>query len=197
MSYNIKSDVNFTSQVVVQNKNTGTQITTPDSVVHSTNTSGNVTIPVPYRDDVDNIIRNIPLSQYGELYSSPDLVISSNLFVLTFGRAVPLFMSGLLYSLPAQSINLSTIKANPASTTFYVYAELVLGVAKYTISTVERPETFVNMYVGKVITNTTSINTINITKVSRFDIYRSSTTQQGSAFPVSTGKATQTGTITW
>lgn len=197
MSYKIKSDANFASQVVVQNKNTGTQITTPDSVIHSTSVSGDITIPVPNKDEVNAILGGLPLSQFGELYSNPDLTITGSGYVVTFGREIPLFMNGLLYTLPAQTINLTTIKANPASTTFYVYVELVLGTPKYTISVTELPETFVNMYIGKVLTNSTTINTISITKVSRFDIYRASTIPQGTAFPVSTGRPSQTGTITW
>lgn len=118
-------------------------------------------------------------------------------FILYFTEVTPLFMGGQYFEIPITTIDLSTIKSNPANTTFYAYVRLKYGTPSYVISTIELPETTDNMFIGTVQTDSTKISALNITKVSKFSNYRSSETQIGSAFPVSTGNPAQPGNITW
>lgn len=118
-------------------------------------------------------------------------------FYLYFTEVTPLFLGGQYFDVPITAIDLSTVQANPGNTTFYVYIKLVLGTPSYVVSTTTLPETDIQMFIGTIITDGTKVATLNIKKVSRLDTYRPSATQIGSAFPVSTGNPTQTGTITW
>ncbi|UYE98569.1 putative structural protein [Xanthomonas phage XbC2] len=118
-------------------------------------------------------------------------------FYLYFTEVTPLFLSGQYFDVPITAIDLSTVQANPGNTTFYVYIKLALGTPSYVVSTTTLPETDTQMFLGTIVTDGTKVATLNIKKVSRLDTYRPSTTQIGSAFPVSTGNPTQTGTITW
>lgn len=118
-------------------------------------------------------------------------------FYLYFTEVTPLFMSGQYFDVPITAIDLSTVQANPGNTTFYVYIKLALGTPSYVVSTTTLPETDTQMFIGTIVTDGTKVATLNIKKVSRLDTYRPSTTQIGSAFPVSTGNPTQSGTINW
>lgn len=197
MSYKLRSDVNFTKNVIVQNKNIGLEINLPDGTVNKPDANGNVNVNYATTDVINSALSAFPLIQYGNLYENTDLGITGSGFTLQFTKTVPLFMGGLLYNLAPININLSTIKASPANTTFFVYVRLVVGIPQYMVSVTEVPETNVNMFIGKVSTNATAISSIGISTTSRFDMYRPSTVQQGSAFPVSTGHPTDTGTINW
>ena len=190
MAFTIKSDVDVGKNIVVQGKNSGVSITTTDGTVYNTNSAGAVTVPVVTEDGVNDTIREFPLSQYGDPYDTV-LNITSTGLNLNFNKVIPLFMGGLYVQAPTQSIILS------ANTTYNVFVSLSMGVPSYHINTAEEPETSVNMFIGTVVTNGSSVTANNITQVSRFSNYRASTTQRGGSFPVSTGHPTQTGTINW
>lgn len=190
MSYKIKADVNTAKNVVVQNKNTGVSITTNDGTVYNTNSAGAINVPVATEDYINSTIRDFPLSQYGSPYDTALNITSSGLN-LVFNKVIPLFMGGLNISVPTQTISLG------ANRTYNVYVGLSMGVPSYHVNTSEEPETNVNMFIGKVITNASAVTSNTIATVSRFGNYRASTTNIGGAFPVSTGYPTQTGTINW
>lgn len=115
-------------------------------------------------------------------------------WILYFAEPIPIILGGREYTIPITSIDLRDIKANPASSTFYVYIEVVdASTAKYTISTTELTATTSRMFIGTVATNTSQINTINITKRSGINKYQISATKAGSSIPVSTGLPQQTG----
>lgn len=190
MAFTIKSDVNAGKNIVVQGKNSGVSITTNDGTVYNTNSAGAVTVPVANEDFVNDTIRDFPLSQYGDPYDTVLNITSSGLN-LNFNKVIPLFMGGLYVLTPTQSITLA------ANRTYNVYVGLSLGIPSYHVNTAEEPETNVNMFIGKVVTNASSVTSNGIAQVSRFSNYRASTTQRGGAFPVSTGHPTQTGTINW
>lgn len=118
-------------------------------------------------------------------------------FILYFTEVTPLFMGGQYFEIPITTIDLSTIKSNPANTLYYAYVRLKYGTPSYVISLVELPETTDNIFIGTLQTDATKISSLNINKVSKFDNYRSSETQIGSAFPVSTGNPVQPGSIAW
>lgn len=195
MTFKIKADVNAAKNIVVQKKNTGVSVTTRDGTVYNTNSAGEVTVPVADSDYTSDIIRDFPLSQYGDPYN-PALNITSAGFILQFNKIVPLFIGGTYIMVPAQLLDLNA-KGTAQSKTINIYVQLELGVPSYHFNTAEEAETNVNMFIGKVTTNATSITAININPISRFGVYRASTTNVGGAFPVSTGHPTQTGTINW
>lgn len=118
-------------------------------------------------------------------------------FYLYFTERTPLFMSGQYFELPITTIDLSTIKTNPGNTLYYVYAKLQYGTPGYVVSETELVENETTMFIGTVQTDGTKVSSLNITKVSKFDNYRSSTTKIGGAFPVSTGNPLDSGTINW
>lgn len=117
-------------------------------------------------------------------------------FNVYFTREVPVFLGGMFDRLPVQSIDLSTIKTNPANSSFYLYIQMNRNTRKaaYVISTTLLDETLTNVYVGDIITGSTSITSIDTEKVTRFLTYRPSTTKRGSAIPASTGVPSSSGT---
>lgn len=190
MAYKIVADVNSASNIVVQGKNTGVSITQSDGTVYNTNSAGAINVPLATEDFTNKIISNFPLSQYGNPYS-PALNITVSGLNLVFNSPVPLFIGGLYLQVPAQTLTLT------ANATYNIYVRTSQGVPSYKFSTTEQPETSVNMFIGKAVTNATTITSNTVALVSRFSNYRASTTQQGSAFPVSTGHPAQTGSIGW
>lgn len=108
-------------------------------------------------------------------------------WIVYFTDTPPLILNGVSYTLPASTIDLTTIKASPANTTFYVYAQVVGGVAKYVISTTKVAESLTNMFIGTVVTGASSIATVAITKATRLDLVRPALAKTGSALSVSSG----------
>lgn len=117
-------------------------------------------------------------------------------FLVYFTQTIPIFLGGLYYELPAQTIDLTLVKANPANTTFYLYAQMNRStqVGSYVISQVELDESLTTAYIGTIITDSTGISSIVTEKVTRFLTYRPSTTKRGSAIPTSTGVPSGSGT---
>lgn len=118
-------------------------------------------------------------------------------FYLYFTEITPLFMSGKYFDVPISSISLDQVTPNPANKTFYVYIQLSVGSPKYVASLTSLQESNTNMFIGTITTDGTKVSSLNINKVSRFDLYRPSLTQIGAAFPVSSGNPTQQGSIGW
>lgn len=132
--------------------------------------------------------------------STPTVVLAQDViqgFYLYFTEVTPVLMNGKYYEMPITTIDLSTVQANPGNSTFYVYVDSSTGTPEYKVSVTEIAESLTNMYIGYIQTDGTKVSDLNINKVSRIGIYRPSETQIGSAFPVSTGLPTQTGTISW
>jgi hypothetical protein len=118
-------------------------------------------------------------------------------FYIYLTERTPVFLNGVYYELPITVLNLNDVKANPGNSTFYIYVQELNGTISYHVSETELGETSTNMYIGTATTDGTNVTTLNINKVSRFDIFRPSETQIGSAFPVSTGYPQQPGSISW
>ncbi|WNA15868.1 structural protein [Xanthomonas phage XaC1] len=118
-------------------------------------------------------------------------------FQVYFTEEVPVLVSGSFYKLPISTIDLLTIKANPANTTFYGYVQIVNGVCKYTISTTVLPEDLNTIFFCTIVTDASRISSISAEKVTRFMNYRLSTTNKGSAIPVSTGAPTDSNVTRW
>lgn len=118
-------------------------------------------------------------------------------FILYFTEATPVMITGKSFTMPITSIDLSTIKSNPANRTFRVYIVMVQGLPTYKVTTDVMPESETVMWIGEVKTNSTKISEININKRSRLDIYGMSYDPIGSSFPISYGLPSSPGTINW
>lgn len=136
--------------------------------------------------------------------STPINVVSQDVaqgFIVYFTEETPVMLSGKSFTLPITTINLTSITSSPANKTFYVYVQLVQGVAQYTISQSVIAETGTSAYnlfwIGNIKTNALQIDSIDINKRSRLDIFGESLTAAGSSFPVSYGTPGGTGTINW
>jgi|AGFT01.1.fsa_nt_gi hypothetical protein len=111
-------------------------------------------------------------------------------------QEVPVFLGGIFDKIAPVSYNLTTIKPNPANTTFYLYVRMdrVTKKATYVISTTLLTESLTDCFIGTIVTGATSIDTITTEKVTRFLTYRPSVTKRGSAIPASSGVPSGTGT---
>ena len=118
-------------------------------------------------------------------------------WLVYFTDTPPLILDGVSYTLPASTIDLTTIQANPANTTFYVYVQVVAGVAKYVISATKIAESLTNMFIGTVVTNAGSIASVAIQKATRLDLARPALAKTGSAFSVSSGTPDTAQHLNW
>jgi hypothetical protein len=170
--------------------------------INGTNFSstGSITINSYTTDEFYSIISTLPLSRFGD-YTSTPLPVTSTGFVVNFTDKIPVLLSGNAFIMQAQTINLTTIKANPANSLFYVYVNMVQGIAQYLITETVIAESGTSAYntfwIGRIATNATQISSISLIKRSRLDVYSPSINAAGSSFPVSTGNPSSTGTITW
>lgn len=186
------ANVDTVGPVIVQGKSTGLTVSTDNgTTLYSTDVNGAINVPLSTKDSTEYIIREFPLSQYGDIYDSTPLNITSKSMNLSFNDVEPVFMAGII-----TSVQPSTLVV-PASNIAYLYITMDQGVATYSISSIEIPETEVNMFIGHITTNLSIVTGIFINKISRFSTYRPSDVQIGSAFPVSTGHPATTGTINW
>lgn len=199
MAYKIKSNLDVAAGISVQGEPAGVSITTTGNTTqYIADSGGHVDIPLPTKTNIDYVLKQLPLSQYGKIDGLPVNVTADGTgFIFHFNDITPLLIGGQYFDVPVTNINLTSIKANPASTLFYCYIKLELGTPLYVISLVELPENTIQMFIGTVQTDSTKISSLQITKVSRIDTYRPSLTQVGSAFPVSSGNPNQTGSINW
>lgn len=111
-------------------------------------------------------------------------------------QEVPVFLGGIFDKLVPVSYDLTTIKANPANSTFYLYVQMnrTTRKASYLITESLLPESLTSTYIGTIVTGATAIDNIITEKVTRFLTYRPSTVKRGSAIPTSTGVPSGTGT---
>lgn len=193
MPYKIKGILNVSKTLKARSRYVGTAIKfNNSSTLYKANTSGVVSIPDIGGSGIGTIVQNLPISQFGKP-SSQSLNFSINGSLISFG-VNPLFMVGQYFDVESTVIDVSSV----GSTTVFVYINLDNGFPMYTISDTEIPETHTTMNIG-VITKNSSGDVISNTlkPVSRFDIYRFSTTPQGASAPVSTGNPAQAGNISW
>lgn len=186
MSYKFRSDVEAYASVKSKGKNTGLTLTDIKGNIYKAESNGNIDMPLMSTDDVNYITNSLPISQFGPLYSTESLGISGSGFNLIFSKELPLFMAGAIYTLPAKTVTVAPVSSSNTET-YYVYVILDVGVADYLISKTQRPESSVNMYIGKLTVSTSGITGVSINKVSRFDDFRVSATKIGSAIPISSG----------
>lgn len=136
--------------------------------------------------------------------SKPIVVVSQDVaqgFIVYFTEVTPVMLSGKSFKMPITNINLTTVKANPANSTFYIYVKMNQGLAEYHITSEVISETGTTAYnvfwIGTVTTDSIQISNINVFKRSRLDVFGASLEAAGSSFPVSYGLPTNNGTINW
>lgn len=129
---------------------------------------------------------------YGLISCYPDPA-----WALFFQTDIDVIFNGKSYQLSSGAVDLRSIKANPANTTFYLYARLVNGVATYVISETKTFDTIYNIWIGSVTTNATQI--INITRFNALLLNgaRVSEVKRGGAIPAVTGAITEEGQMAW
>lgn len=104
-----------------------------------------------------------------------------------FTEPTPVIVNGVPATLALASFDLAAIKADPSNSTFYVYVNMVNGVATYDIQVSYVAETATYMLIGTIVTGTQSITSMNIEKVTKFAGYRLSATPLGKSIPVTPG----------
>lgn len=114
-------------------------------------------------------------------------------WIVYFTEEVPVILNGREGIAPITAIDLTTVKANPANTTFYVYVVENNGAMTYRIVTTEEAPTINKMFIGTIVTTGSAISNIALKKRSRIGIYQISDTNSGSSIPVSTGMPFQVG----
>jgi len=116
-------------------------------------------------------------------------------WIVYFTEVTPVILGGAYYSLPIGSIDLTTVKPDPSNSTFYLYVNLVDGVASYEITTSYENEDNSSLFIGTIVTGVNSITALNVEKVTKFDNFRISSTPCGSAVPISEGLPTESGSL--
>lgn len=141
------------------------------------------------------------LAQYNAWTTQSTTVLTSQDvaqgWLVYFTDTVPCILNGTYYQLTPTTIDLTTVKSNPASTTFYVYVQVTNGVASYLVTPTRQAESATMLFLGTVVTGSGSITSINIRKVTRIDTYRPSATRQGSSISVSNGTPDATQHLNW
>lgn len=155
-------------------------------------------------DNYTKIILNVKATTLAQFKSwatqSTSVLTSQDVaqgWLVYFTEITPVILNGQYLQIQPVTFDLTTIQANPANSTFYVYVTTNNGVASYVISTTPQAETVNNMFIGTIVTGASSITAINLYKVSRIDKYRLATTPQGSAISVSSGNPDVAGHLNW
>jgi len=148
-------------------------------------------------DQLLDMISVLPISNF---VPNTGLVTYSG-YKITFNSVNSAILSGNYLTLPVSTVDLTTVKASPANTTFYVYITMVQGLAQYLITDTVIAETgtstYNNFWIGTITTGSSAITVTNIISRSRLDVFSPSSSAAGSSFPVSSGLPSQSGTISW
>lgn len=108
-------------------------------------------------------------------------------WVVYFTEDTPVIINGVPGVMPITSIDLTTVKASPANSTFYVYVVMTGGVPSYVIYDQFMTETNTMLFIGTVQTGDSAITIISVNKVTKFAGFRLSTSPAGNSVPVTPG----------
>jgi len=122
-----------------------------------------VTVQDRTRDSFEKYITIDPIDQLYILTIQPPL--GFNIYWSTF----PVFLNGTNYQVGTGSLDLAVEYASPENKTFYVYAEIVAGMAQVSILENDIAESNTLIKIGTATTSPTGILTVDIDKVARFD----------------------------
>ena len=141
----------------------------------------------------DNFLDNVAIT------TTPVVVVAQQVaegYIMYFTQEIPIFLGGMYYKIPIQSIDLSSVKADPSNSTFTLYIEMdrSSGIGSYVLSENLLDETLTRVFIGTIVTGTSGITSITTEKVTRFMTYRPSVFNRGSAIPCSSGVPSGPGT---
>lgn len=150
------------------------------AIAHSTSTGGAGTM---FQGPTKEIL-------YGHTYPATG-------WVLYFSAALTAVFNGKLYTLPTGNIDLRDINPTPANKTFYIYALMDGGEAKYEVSEDKRLESNFQLWVGRAVTNDRQIISVERFNVFAIDGHRVSEVKRGNSIPASSGLINDEGQIPW
>lgn len=129
----------------------------------------------------------LPIARYGD-QTTGALPVSSTGLKVMWTAEVPCMMSGYARNAPIYEETLAP------NTTYYVYLRWNGSTVSYFLSLTDLAETNTRMYIGRVVTDASSVTTLSIGRVTRIDTYRVSVSPVGSAIPVTSGTPNTDGT---
>lgn len=116
---------------------------------------------------------------------------------LYFSDEIYCEIGGVFGYLPKQTVDLSTIKANPANTTFYIYAQLNGDVLEYQVTPSALSTDRSRVFCGTAVTDSTHVSETKVAKAFSIDGFSLSETQIANAIPASVGSPAGAGVIDW
>lgn len=157
-----------------------------------------------------------PSTGLGTFYSfipmtKPDMSLdSANTSIRILGTARPaagfnytvtapfdVYIDGKSFTIPVQTVDLTTISSSYQNTTFYVYAQMFNGAAKLVTSKSKLEEHMYLIYLGNITTTATEIDVINCRPVTRWETSRVSIEPIGNAIAASIGTAGSNVSTVW
>lgn len=166
-------------------------INVPDKKIYTKDSSGNIVDLTDYVD-IDILERTyikqgvLPLTQIGNMggiQPLPFVSLSSSLIRST--ADIPILLSGRTYTYNANTS--TTVPSNMINgTNILVYFTLDNGNIRLTLSQTPINESIGVVYIGTIRSRSGGFD-INLNTVTRLDIYRLSSTNVGSAIPISGG----------
>lgn len=153
---------------------------------------------------IGTVMAVLPMGNTRETFKAFDYNDKSKRFVLVaqevtqgwvvyFTESQPVILNGREDVAEAMSIDLRNVSSTPANRTFYVYITDVAGKFVHQISATSLPVNNTRAYLGTVKTGADKIDSIDIPKKTRIDMYQLSTEKLGASIPVSTGDYTKLG----
>lgn len=136
----------------------------------------------------------VPAASAWKVIVSQDVAATWQLY---FTEPTPLMVNGAVYTMAKATFDLTTIKANPASTRFYVFASVTGGVASYVIQLTFDGESSNKIYLGYIDTGVSSIQTVAIEKVTKINYFRVSAVARGSSMAATAGDPAAPATLQW
>jgi hypothetical protein len=135
----------------------------------------------------------VPVSAYGNATGSDIAVTFDTTNHLTnFAAGTQCLIAGQVLKLSAYSLPYTV------NGTMYYYVQLNSGVVSIVASASVIVESNTNMYIGKVVSNSSGVITSNtIVRAVRLDVYRVSPTSAGSAISVSGGTPDASSSLNW
>lgn len=140
----------------------------------------------------------LPITRIGTLDNTALPMTPTTGFSFSVTTAIPVMLGGRFFNIAAGTYTINNVD-NGSTTilsnkTINVYIALVNSVVTFAYYTTAQAEAYALVYIG-TITTVAAITAINVSKVSRLDIYRVSLTSKGSAIPVTSGLPNAAGTF--
>lgn len=134
---------------------------------------------------------------FGNTYATAEVNQGVNLVAATqavygswnlyFAEEVRCQITGVTGRMPKKTVDLRTVKANPANTTFYLYAKLTNGTFDYIVSATVLAADKTMVPIGTTVTNNTQIASVAVQKTFSIDGFSLSQNLVAYAIPNSAG----------